>query len=45
MAAYDMPFHMLATFALAVAIAGACSMATGTPPGAGPQAKHHDQRR
>ncbi len=45
MAAYSMPFHMLATFALAIAIAGACSMATSAPPGAGPQTKLHDQRR
>ena len=45
MAAYDMPFHMLATLALAIAIAGACSMATSAPPEAGPQAKHDDQRR
>ena len=46
MAAYDMPFHMLATLALAIAIAGACSMATSAPPGAGgPQAKHNEQRR
>ncbi len=45
MAAYSMPFHMLATLALATAIAGACSMATSAPPGAGSQTKQHDQRR
>ena len=44
-AAYNMPFHMLATLALAIAIAGACSMATTAPPGPASQAKHHYQRR
>jgi hypothetical protein len=40
-----MPFHMIATLGLAIAIAGACSVAAKAPAGLGPPAKHHDQRR
>ena len=34
MAAYGMPFHMAATLALAVAIAGVCTLAAKAPAGA-----------
>ena len=38
-----MPFHMAATLALAIAIAGACTLAATAPPRPGPPAiAHHD---
>jgi len=36
-----MPFHMAATLVLAIAVAGACTLATKIPAGVAPQAKYY----
>ena len=41
MGAFHMPFHMDATLAVAIAIAGACALAANAPARVEPQAKHH----
>ncbi len=42
-----MPFHMAATLALAIAVAGACTLAGKGPPKPGPPAiaRHHQPPR